>query len=157
MTACAPTSPPQPPLPLSPELRSDLAARRAGGESWDAIGAALRFDPAALRRAAAADPLFAAEYDAAWAGAMQEAEATALRALRKLTASDNEKVALRAAEAVVVCVGRYRQAEVRRERAAGRAVETKTRPDAPRAVPRASAEPVRPASAPAAPRAVPMG
>lgn len=111
MSACpAPSVPlPAPPLPLPPELRSDVADRRARGAAWEEVGAALRFDPDALRRACTADPAFGADFEAAWDGVMREAEAVAVRRLRRLAESDDPKVALRAAEALMRCARAHRR------------------------------------------------
>ena len=116
MTAPAqPLAPlPGPPLPLSSEVSSSAAYRRASGESWEQVGAALRFDPDALRRAAEADPLFAARFEQAWAEEVRAAEAAALRRLRKLTDSEDERVALRASEVLVRYAVEGRRAEAKR-------------------------------------------
>jgi hypothetical protein len=150
MTACAPVSVP---VPLSAELRSDVAYRRARGASWDAVAAAAGCDPDTLRRAATADPLFAAAYEREWADAVREAEADALRRLQKLTASEDEQVALRASVVVVRYAVAYRRADDRRAPAAPR-----TPPPAPLAPPRVEKEATpRPAPTAAIRREPPLG
>jgi hypothetical protein len=90
-----------PPCPLPPELRSDVAHRRAHGHSWDAVGCALRYHPDALRRACESDPDFAAAQERAWAEATWEAEAEGMRRLRALADGCDDEVALKAAEVLV--------------------------------------------------------
>ena len=72
----------EPPCPLPPDLRSDVAYRRAHSGSWDAVGTALRYHPDALRRACENDPDFAAAQERAWAEAAWEGQADGLRRLR---------------------------------------------------------------------------
>jgi hypothetical protein len=150
-----PAALPAPPLPLSAELRADVAYRRARGASWDAVGAKLRFDADALRRAATADPLFAAALEAEWAEAVREAEAEALRRLQKLTASESEEVALRASVVVVRYATERRRTDARRTPPAPRTppAEPKPAPVAPAVRDRSgrTPPPVEPA------RVVPMG
>jgi hypothetical protein len=155
MPALTPTSLPAPPLPLSAELRAEVAYRRARGASWDAVGAALQLDADALRRAATTDPLFAAALEREWADAVREGEADALRRLRKLTESEDEQVALRAATVLV----RYAM-EGRRDEGRRKPAPPRTPPAAPKAAPTApgvrdrsgrTPPPVEPA------RVVPMG
>ena len=55
----------EPPCPLTPELRSDIAYRRAQGHPWEALGVTLRYDCNALRRACENDPDFAEAQDKA--------------------------------------------------------------------------------------------
>lgn len=130
---------PKPPLPLSAELRTDVARRRADGRSWEAIGAALRFDPDALCRACAADPAFVAAQAEAEEASEHEAERKALRRLKRLTDSENERVALRASEVLV----RYAR-ERRHERAAEHAIPPAAVPsDVPKGNPRPTAPPAR--------------
>lgn len=123
MSACAPMSPL--PSPLPPALRADVAYRRAQGASWETIGAEFHHDPAALRRAAHADPLFEAEFEAAWEEVVREAEAVAIRRLGRLAESDDPKVALRAAEMLARHAAQRRRERAKRARNA--------RPEAPRA------------------------
>ncbi len=113
MSATAAERLPHPPLPLAPGLRADVAHRRADGHSWEVVGSALGFDPDGLRRACAADPAFAAALDEAVAEAGREAELGALARLKRLTASEDERVALRASQVIM----KYAH-ERRRERAA---------------------------------------
>jgi hypothetical protein len=155
MTACA-----QVPVPISltPEVRADVAYRRARGDSWEAVGAALQLDADALRRAADADPLFVAAYERAWAEAAREAEreaeAAALRRLQKLTASENEEVALRASVVLVRYALECRRADARRK-----PISPRTPPAEPKAAPTARNEDAgaRPVPAVAPARVVPMG
>ena len=49
----------EPPCPLPPDLRSDIAYRRARGEGWDSLGVVFRYSCDALRRACENDPGFA--------------------------------------------------------------------------------------------------
>ena len=136
MSDCAPLS--APPVPLPPDLRADVAYRRARGASWEEIAAAFRFDPDALRRAAHRDPEFGADFEAAWDEAVREAEAVAVRRLRRLMESEDPKVALRAAEALVLCVRSRRRAAAKPAAPrASAAVEVKARPTVDRAAPRA--------------------
>ena len=130
---------PDPPLPLAPNLRADIARHRAEGRSWGAVGAALKFDPGALRRACEADPTFPAALDAAVEEAEREAELRALARLKRLTASDDERVALKASEVIV----KY-ALQQRRERAE------------PNAVPAPKADPRPPVAVPKAPAARPV-
>ena len=125
--ACAPVEvgSEAPVEPLSAELRTELAERRAAGYSWFSIGAATRRKEDALRKAAAADPLFpaavAAAADplvpaavaAARAEAIRDAEAAALERLRLLTNGDDTALALRAAEAMLAFGARCRREETR--------------------------------------------
>ena len=92
----------EPPCPLTPELRSDIAYRRAGGSPWEALGAMFRYDCAALRRACENDPDFAAAQEKAWAQVTWEGEADGMRRLRMLAnhSSDDDK-ALKASEVLV--------------------------------------------------------
>ena len=110
MVACAPAPAPadtrvgsftEPPCPLTPALRSDVAYRRAEGHPWDTIGVAVRYHPDALRRAAEDDPDFPAALERAWAEAAWEGEADAMRRLRRLLNEDDPKIALHAAEVLV--------------------------------------------------------
>ena len=98
----------EPPCPLAPALRSDVADRRAEGHPWATIGVALRYHPDALRRAAEGDPDFPAALERAWAAATCEGEADAMRRLRRLLDDDDPKVALHAAE-VLMKYGRERR------------------------------------------------
>lgn len=99
---------------LSAEVRSDVAYRRARGAAWEKIGEQLKFDPDALRRAADADLLYAAQLDKERAEVVDEAEAEALQRLRKLTQSPDDKVGLRAAVVIVRYVTECRRAERRK-------------------------------------------
>lgn len=92
---------PTPPGPLSPELRSDLAYGRACGRSWKALAGPLGYDPGALRRAAEADPQYAAALERAWAEVVRKCEAEGLARLRQIAAGDDQRLALKAAEALV--------------------------------------------------------
>src|SRR5262245_16084502 len=74
----------EPPCPLPPELRSDIAYRRASGHPWDAIGVSLRYSPDALRRATENDPEFAAAQEKAWTAVTWEGQADGMRRLRQL-------------------------------------------------------------------------
>lgn len=117
-----------PPPALTPELRARIARRRADGRSWEAVGAALKCDPSALRWACASDSAFAAALQEAEAEAEREAELRAVWRLKRLTASDDERVAVRAAGLLVRYV---------RERRRQRAPELpKTEPATPKADPR---------------------
>lgn len=80
---------------------ADAAHLRAWGHDWESVGAAVRCEWLALRRAAGADPGFAAALAREDAAATREGEAKALRRLRALTESDDPKVALRASEVLV--------------------------------------------------------
>ena len=92
----------EPPCPLPPELRSDIAYRRASGHPWDAIGVSLHYSPDALRRATENDPEFAAVQEKAWAAVTWEGQADGMRRLRQLANySEDEDRALKAAEVLV--------------------------------------------------------
>lgn len=91
----------EPPCPLTPALRSDIASRRAEGHPWSTIGVALGHHSDALRRAAEDDPDFPAALERAWADATWEGEADAMRRLRRLLNEDDPKIALHAAEVLV--------------------------------------------------------
>jgi len=113
MTARTDSAPlPAPPSPLPPDRRADIAYRRARGASWEAIGAAFRYDPDALRRLLADDAAFALSLEAAEAAAVRETELKALQRLNRLTDSDDERIAVRAA-AVLVRYARERRREAR--------------------------------------------
>ncbi len=90
----------EPPNPLTPELRSEIAYRRAQGHRWEAIGCALRYSSEALRRLVEADPEFGAVQEKAWAEATWEGEAAAMSRLRLMLNGD-DKYALQAAEILV--------------------------------------------------------
>ena len=90
-----------PPCPLPPELRSDIAYRRAQGSSWDAVGVVFKYHPDALRRAAENDPAFAAAQERAWAEVAWEGEADGMRRLRFLANGCDDDRAARAAEVLV--------------------------------------------------------
>ena len=159
MPACADPSLPlaPPPTPLPPSLRADLAYRRARGDSWEELGTAFRYDPDALRRAVHADPAFAAEQEAATAEAVWEAEAAAMHRLRRLTASEDPKVALRAAVALTRCVAVRHRVDAQRAKAAAKRVavaKVEAPPESPRARPN---EPARRAEENRPPRQVVMG
>jgi hypothetical protein len=104
---------PPPPVPLSPELLTDVAGRRADNVSWVIVGATLKFDCDALRAAAEADPRFAPALDRARAELTWQAEAAALRRLNRLLDSEDEGVAARAAEAVVKAAAERRRNDTR--------------------------------------------
>ncbi len=91
----------EPPCPLPPNLRSDIAYRRAQGHRWEAIGVALNYHSNALRQATENDPEFAAAQEKAWAEATFEGEAHAMGRLRLMVNSDDEDRALRAAEVLI--------------------------------------------------------
>jgi hypothetical protein len=92
----------EPPCPLPPDLRSDIAYRRAQGHPWDALGVTLRYDSNALRRACENDPDFAAAQDRAWAAVTWEGEADGMRRLRTLANhSDDDNKAMKASEILV--------------------------------------------------------
>ena len=92
----------EPPCPLPPELRSDIAYRRACGHPWDAIGTVLHYHSDALRRATENDPEFAAVQERAWVQATWEGEADGMRRLRALANySEDEAQALKASEVLV--------------------------------------------------------
>ena len=92
----------EPPCPLPPELRSDIAYRRAQGHPWDALGVTLRYDSNALRRACENDPDFAEAQEKAWAAVTWEAEADGMRRLRTLANhSDDDAKAMKASEVLV--------------------------------------------------------
>jgi hypothetical protein len=140
---------------LSPEVRAEVAYRRARGASWDTVGAAVQLDADTLRRSVAADPLFAAALEAERAEVAREAEADALRRLRKLTESENEEVALRASVVLVRYAMECRRADARHKPAPPRTppAEPKAAPNAPPVRDRSgrTPPPVEPA------RVVPMG
>ena len=91
----------EPPCPLPPDLRSDIAYRRAHGSSWDAVGTVLRYHSDALRRACENDPDFAAAQERAWAEAAWEGQADGLRRLRLLVNGEDDGRALKAAEVLL--------------------------------------------------------
>ena len=91
----------EPPSPLTPELRSDIAYRRAQGHSWDAIGVVFHYHSDALRRAAEGDPEYAAAQEKARAEAAWEGEADGLCRLRLLADGADDGRALAAAEVLV--------------------------------------------------------
>ena len=92
----------EPPCPLPPELRSDIAYRRACGHPWDALGVTLRYSPDALRRACENDPDFAEAQEKAWAAVTWEGEADGMRRLRFVANhSDDDDKATKAAEVLV--------------------------------------------------------
>jgi len=92
----------EPPCPLTPELRSDIAYRRAQGHPWDALGVTLHYSPDALRRACENDPDFAEAQEKAWAQVTWEGEADGMRRLRTLANhSDDDAKALKASEVLV--------------------------------------------------------
>jgi hypothetical protein len=92
----------EPPCPLPPDLRSDIAYRRAQGHPWDALGVTLRYDSNALRRACENDPDFAAAQERAWAAVTWEGEADGMRRLRTLANhSDDDDKAMKASEILV--------------------------------------------------------
>ena len=66
----------EPPCPLPPELRSDIAYRRDQGHPWDAIGCVFHYQSDALRRACENDPDFAAAQEKAWAQVTWEGRPT---------------------------------------------------------------------------------
>ena len=92
----------EPPCPLPPELRSDIAYRRAQGHPWDALGVTLHYSADALRRACENDPDFAQAQDKAWAQVTWEGEADGMRRLRTLANhSDDDDKAMKASEVLV--------------------------------------------------------
>src|ERR1700712_3936838 len=91
----------EPPCPLTPELRSDIAFRRAQGHAWLALGVSLHYDCDALRRATENDPDFAAAQEKAWAEATWEGEAEAMHRLRGLVNSSDDAQAMQASEVLV--------------------------------------------------------
>ncbi len=91
----------EPPCPLTPELRSDIAYKRAHGHPWEAVGVTLNYNSDALRRATENDPEYAAVQEKAWADATFEGEAHAMGRLRLMVSCDDEDRALRAAEVLV--------------------------------------------------------
>ena len=91
----------QPPCPLPPDLRSDLAYRRACGRSWASMADALGYHPDALRRATENDPEFPAAQERAWAEVAWEGQADGLRRLRQAANGSDEDRALKAAEILV--------------------------------------------------------
>jgi hypothetical protein len=101
MVAPASNSFNDPPCPLPPELRSDVAYRRACGHPWDAIGLSVHYDPDALRRATENDPEFAAVQEKAWAEATWEGQADGMRRLRLLANGSDDAKALKAAKILV--------------------------------------------------------
>ena len=101
----------EPPCPLTPELRSDLAFGRACGRSWKGLAEGRGHDPDALRRAAESDPEFAGALERAREEVALKCEAEGLARLQQIAASRDERVALKAAESLV----RYGLA-LRRER-----------------------------------------
>lgn len=104
---------PEPPCPLTPELRSDLAYRRAAGYAWVALAATLHYDPDALRRAAENDPEFAAAQEKAWAQAAWEGEADAMRRLRRMLYEDDPDKSFKAAEVLVKYAREHRRDDTR--------------------------------------------
>jgi hypothetical protein len=92
----------EPPCPLPPDLRSDIAYRRARGEGWDSLGVVFHYSCDALRRACENDPDFAAAQERAWAAVTWEGEADGMRRLRTLANhSDDDAKAMKASEILV--------------------------------------------------------
>jgi hypothetical protein len=102
-----------PSCPLSPELRSDLAYRRARGRTWDDLGQALGCNPDALRRAAENDPEFAAAAKRARKDAWHEGQADGLRRLRAQANGSDEDQALRASKILVQYAAEREERETR--------------------------------------------
>ena len=109
----APAAFADPPCPLPPALRSDIAYRRAHGHSWDALGVTLRYHPDALRRACEADPEFAAAQDKALAEAAWEGQADGLCRLRLLANGADDGRALHAAEVLLKYAAERRRDDTR--------------------------------------------
>ena len=103
----------EPPCPLTPELRSDIAYRRAHGHPWDAIGVTMHYAPDALRRATENDPEFDAVQDRAWAEATWEGQADGMRRLRALANGCDDAQALKAAEVLVKFAAEQRRNDTR--------------------------------------------
>ncbi len=103
----------EPPCPLTPELRSDLAYRRAQGETWHSLGVVFRYHSDALRRAAENDPEFAAAQERAWEEAIWEGQADGMRRLRFLANASDDDKALRAAEILVKYAAEQRRNDTR--------------------------------------------
>ena len=102
-----------PPCPLTPELRSDIAYRRAHGHSWDAIGVTLHFHSDALRRASENDPDFAAAQERAWTTATWEGQADGMARLRLMVNGCDDDRALKAAEVLVKYASERRRDDTR--------------------------------------------
>ena len=90
-----------PPCPLPPELRSDIAYRRAHAHPWDALGVTLHYHPDALRRACENDPDFAAAQARAWEEATWEGQADGMNRLRRLANGEDDGRALKASEVLL--------------------------------------------------------
>ena len=103
----------EPPCPLTPELRSDIAYRRAHGHPWDALGVTLHYHSDALRRACENDPDFAAAQAKAWEEATWEGQADGMSRLRRLVNGEDEGRALRAAEVLLKYAAEQRRDETR--------------------------------------------
>jgi hypothetical protein len=153
-----------PSAPMTPQLRSAIAYRRAHGRSWEELAGDLKCDPDALRYAAEADPEFAAAQERAWTAAAWEGEADGMRRLRKVAAGEGES-ATRAAmilfkyaherrrDATRVAIQKMRVETraaggiIRAERVAGkaadRAAEAEARCPTPPDLPPAKGEPRR--------------
>ena len=78
----APTDRSEPLSGPTAQQLADAAHLRAWGHDWESVGAAVRCEWLALRRAAGADPGFAAALAREDAAATREGEAKALRRLR---------------------------------------------------------------------------
>ena len=103
----APDAPPEPrvgtydnpPCPLTPELRSDIAYRRAFGSPWVAIAGMFHYDEDAIRRATENDPDYPAALERAWDEVTREGQSDGMRRLRLIANSfDDTDRALKAAE-----------------------------------------------------------
>ena len=104
----------EPLCPLTPELRSDIAYRRAQGVTWEAVAAHLSCNADAIRRATENDPAFAEVQEKAWAQATFEADADGMRRLRVLVNnSQDDATVLRAAEVLVKFARERRRDESR--------------------------------------------
>jgi hypothetical protein len=128
---------PEPPCPLPPELRSDVAYSRACGHAWDLIAAVFGYNPDALRRACENDPAFEPAQQRAWAAVTWEGEADGMRRLRLLANGADEDKALKAAEILVKYARERRRDDTRLACEKARA-ETRLAVEAARAERRAS-------------------
>lgn len=80
---CEDSRPPEAAFALPAALVAEVADRRARGQSWSAIAAALAWDEVALRAAVRHDPRYAAAMAAARREVEQEAEAELIHTLRQ--------------------------------------------------------------------------
>jgi hypothetical protein len=102
-----------PSTPMTPELRSDIAYRRANGWSWKDLAGVLQCDADALRRVTENDPEYAPAQERAWAAVTWEGDADAMRRLRQMVEGGDSERALRAAEVLVKYAQERRHDETR--------------------------------------------